>query len=279
MTRALGILLRIGVSVSILGVIVSRISLEESLARAARGTPGYLAGALALSFLGVVLVALRWRLIAGWLGLAMPAALAVRALFLAVFGGQVLPSAVGTDLLRGWLLARHASGVSRVVASLMVDRLVALFAACVLVLASHRGIVGIAAVLASGGVLCAVVLGLCRGMKLPLRLGPSALAVAIGLAVQAGTVGMAALAARAYGIDASLALWLSVIPLSVIASALPVSLNGWGVREAAIVVLAGPLGVPAADALVVSVTLGVLNMLSSLPGALVMVEGRRRDLV
>jgi hypothetical protein len=55
-----------------------------------------------------------------------------------------------------------------------------------------------------------------------------------------------------------------------------VSLNGWGVREGAIVVLAGPLGVPAPEALLVSMTLGVLSMLASLPGAVVLLRGRGR---
>jgi hypothetical protein len=89
---------------------------------------------------------------------------------------------------------------------------------------------------------------------------------------------MAALTARAYGIEASLALWFSIIPLSVIASAIPVSLNGWGVREAVILALGAPMGLPAAEALLVSVTLGVLNMIASLPGAVVILQGRRARL-
>jgi hypothetical protein len=83
---------------------------------------------------------------------------------------------------------------------------------------------------------------------------------------------VAALVATAYRLDGSLGLWISVIPLSVIFSAIPISVNGWGVREATIVVLAQKLGIAPADALLVSVTIGLLNMLASLPGAIVMLH-------
>jgi len=91
---------------------------------------------------------------------------------------------------------------------------------------------------------------------------------------QGAAVAVAALVATAYRVNGTLALWVSVIPLSVILSSIPVSVNGWGVREATIVALATPLGVAPADALLVSVTLGALNVLASLPGALVMLAGR-----
>jgi uncharacterized membrane protein len=89
---------------------------------------------------------------------------------------------------------------------------------------------------------------------------------------------MASLAASAYRVDGSLVLWLSVIPASVIVSSIPVSLNGWVVREATIVVLSAPLGLPAEEALLVSVTLGALNLVASLPGALVFLKARGRGL-
>jgi hypothetical protein len=38
------------------------------------------------------------------------------------------------------------------------------------------------------------------------------------------------------------------------------------------------MGLPAAEALLVSVTLGVLNMIASLPGAVVILQGRRARL-
>ncbi len=279
--------LKFAISVAIIAVILSRVSVQDLLARASSGIPLYLVAALSLALLMIVLVAVRWRLLARWLGLAMSIGFAVRALFLAVFGGQLLPSAVGADLLRGWLLARKTSGISRVVASLMADRLVALFAACLLMLLSDRAIarlmpsyaafVAPAAVVGSGAVLLVFLAGL-RRLKVTsgagLRASLLLLAVAVALVVQCGAVVAAALVAAAYRLDASLSLWIAVIPLSVILSTIPISVNGWGAREAAIVTLASRLGVAPVDALLVSVTLGVLNMIASLPGAVVMLRAR-----
>jgi len=287
MTSVIASTLRVVVSLSIIVVILSRVSVREMLARAASGVPLYFAGALALMLLSIVLVALRWRLLARWLGMAMSIKLAVRALFLAMFGGQVLPSALGADVLRGWLLARKTNGGARVVVSLVADRLVALFAACLLLLISDRAIarllpnvapfVAPLAVLCVGALLLAFLAGLRRMSVLDAEAGqakPLLLAIAIAVVVQGAAVATAALVATAYGMNGALALWVSVIPLSVILSSIPVSVNGWGVREAAIVTLAAPLGVAPADALLVSVTLGALNVLASLPGALVMLAGR-----
>jgi uncharacterized membrane protein YbhN (UPF0104 family) len=287
MRSAIASILRLSVSLSIIAVILSRVSIRDMLARAASGAPLYLAGALALMLLSIVLVALRWRLLAHWLGMAMSIGLAVRALFLAVFGGQVLPSALGADVLRGWLLARKTNGVARVVASLVADRLVALFAACLLLLISDRAIarllpmfapyVAPLAVLGVGAILLAFLAWLRRASVLdaPARQAkPLLLAMAIAVVVQGAAVATAALVATAYSMNGTLALWVSVVPLSVILSSIPISVNGWGVREATIVALAAPLGVAPADALLVSVTLGALNVLASLPGALVMLAGR-----
>lgn len=273
-------LLRLVVSASILGLILSRVSIPHPVSRAADHAALYLAAALAIAVLSIVLVALRWRLLARWLGLALPAALAVRALFLGVFGAQLLPSALGTDLLRGWLVARHVSGVGRIAASVIADRLVALFAVCLLfTLAnpvpkqlppSYAALLGPAAVLATGAILLVFLLGCGQ----PPRARPLLGALGLALAVHALSVVVAALAARAYGVDPSLRLWVSVVPLAVIASALPISINGWGVREATIVALAAPMGVSAPEALLVSLTIGALNLIASLPGALVMLRAR-----
>jgi uncharacterized membrane protein YbhN (UPF0104 family) len=276
------LLLKLAVSVSVLVLIASRVPLEDVAQRARGGAPLYLLAALLLILLGVVLVAVRWRLVAGWLGVAISPSLALRALFLGFLGGQVLPSAIGGDVLRGWLLVRQGTGLGKVVASLVADRLLGLFGVCLLLVltspvvrqlpAPYASLLAPVAVLASATLLCAFLLA----NRATLRAGSLLAGIALALVVHVLTVAVAVLAAKAYGIDASGEVWLSVIPLAVIAAALPISINGWGVREAAIVVLAAPLGVPAPQALLVSLTLGVLNALASLPGVAVMLSGRRR---
>lgn len=303
---AIWLLLRVGVSASILALILSRISTADLLGRVKGGAPVYLVAALLLVLLVMVLVALRWRLLANWLGLALPTSLAVRAVFLGFFGSQLLPSTVGVDLVRGYMLARHTAAIGRVAASVIADRLVGLFALCLLLVlanpvlpqlsAPYAGLVAPGGLLASGAVLLAFLLT-CSGIKVGARMRllrrlrelgtidgvrlqarPIAGAVALGLAIHALAVVTASLAARAYGIEPSLRVWVSIIPLSFLASAVPVSISGWGVREGAIILLAGPLGVSPAEALLVSLTIGVLNVVASLPGAVVLLRWHRADL-
>lgn len=272
-------LFRGAVSVSILAVVLARTSLEELAARAGAAAPGLLAAALAIVLLMYLLVSLRWRTLARWLGVALPMRLALRAVFLGLFGGQLLPATVGSDVVRGWAAARHAGAVRPAAASVVADRLVALFAACVLLALARASLGEIAlpfaafaapaAILASGVLLLAFLLA----CKVALRPGPIAAALALALAIHALGVLAAALAAAAYGVDASLGIWFSIIPVSLIACAVPVSINGWGVREAVIVTLAAAHGIAAADALLVSLTLGALNMAASLPGAYFLMSG------
>jgi len=306
LSNRVGLLLRVAISASILALILSRISVEDLLGRVKGGAPVYLVVALLLVLLIMVLVAARWRLLANWLGLAVPIRLAVRAVFLGFFGSQVLPSTVGVDLVRGYVLARHTAAIHRVAASVIADRLVGLFALCLLLAlfnpalpqlpAPYAGVVTPTALLVSGAVLLAFLLActgtniggrvrLLRRLREPgaidgvrLQARPIAGAIAVGLAIHALAVVTASLAARTYGIESSLAVWVSIIPLSFLASALPVSIGGWGVREGAIILLAGPLGVPPAEALLVSVTIGVLNVVASLPGAFVLLRWHRADL-
>lgn len=287
--------LRAAVSVSILVLIVSRTPLEDLVARAKGGTLVPLIAALLLVLLMAVLVTLRWRLLASSLGLAVPTTLAVRAVFLGLFGGQLLPSTVGTDVLRGWVVARQIGRIHCVAASVIADRLVALFAACLLLVLSYpslsqipapfAGLLAPVAVLVSGAVLLAFLLACTGALKrvlgiqiaflrelnaidgVMLQTKPILIAIVVAVLIHVIAIVAAAMTAAAYGIDTSLMIWLSIIPVSVIACAIPVSINGWGVREAVIVALAAGYGVPQADALLVSLTLGALNVVVSLPGA------------
>ena len=61
-----------------------------------------------------------------------------------------------------------------------------------------------------------------------------------------------------------------VVAVMLIVAAIPVSLAGWGVREVAAVTLLRTVGVPAESAVAVSVCFGVVLLLASLPGSVVL---------
>jgi len=100
-------------------------------------------------------------------------------------------------------------------------------------------------------------------------LRPAALAP-LGVAI----ITQIAMALSAYVLAASLHIDVGLIdcvllmqPVALI-TALPVSIGGWGTREAAMIGLFGLIAVPASAALALSVQLGLLNIVVTLPGGL-----------
>jgi glycosyltransferase 2 family protein len=91
----------------------------------------------------------------------------------------------------------------------------------------------------------------------------------IGLSVltQLIPVGALFLIAAGCGLQLPTTSFLVLGPSTMLAAALPLSLAGWGVREAALVVLLTEYGVVRSDAFAVSVLFGMLLIVAALPGA------------
>ena len=66
---------------------------------------------------------------------------------------------------------------------------------------------------------------------------------------------------------------LVLIPPVVLVSTIPISIAGWGVREAAMITLLALVGVAEADAFVLSVLFGLLTFGLGLPGGIVWIIG------
>ena len=76
------------------------------------------------------------------------------------------------------------------------------------------------------------------------------------------------LAAHAVQVPLTFFVVFAIGPVLLLAHVFPISIGGWGVREAAAVALLGLTGVDATSALLVSIMFGVLLVLTTLPGAL-----------
>jgi len=81
-------------------------------------------------------------------------------------------------------------------------------------------------------------------------------------------------AARAVGVEAPFTTLLPLVAPVLASMVVPVSVAGWGVREAAAAALWGAVGLPILDGMAISVAYGLLVLLSSLPGALVLLGSR-----
>ena len=260
--------------------------------------------AAGLILLMITLGAIRWHAILRQLGARVRFPDALRLFAIGAFFNVYLWGAVAGDALRGGLTWRAQASAATAINSVVLDRVAAVAAAATLVLLTAP-LFGARAGLAFTAVLAALAAGLLGGIvvsaqahRLPLDWQRSAWLRGIeGLSRAAATVflrpaalvtlaiaiaSQTAMVLATYVLAASLRVELGLVdclllmqPVALIA-ALPVSIGGWGTREAAMIALFGLIGVPASAALALSVQLGLLNLVATLPGGVLWLLTRDR---
>lgn len=292
------------VSLALLGFLFAQADWAAIGGRLADASPGLLLLGFCVKALTVPFAAARWRAIAAVAGARFGHLVSIRLMLVSLLFGQVLPGALGGDLVRGWLTWRLGHSPSAVMMALVVDRLAAMAGVVVLLAAGLPRLLSaapptvgwslaLAAAVTAAGL--AATLWLDR-LPLPGFLRRSALAglfdtaaqmrgaltpasggMALfhSVAVHLCTVGAAFVFARALGAPVGLLDCLAVLPFAIIAAALPVSLAGWGMREGSMVAGFALFGVAADDALLVSLLIGFSVLLMALPGAVVWLGWRQ----
>jgi uncharacterized membrane protein YbhN (UPF0104 family) len=103
--------------------------------------------------------------------------------------------------------------------------------------------------------------------------------LALALASQILIAISAYVVAASLGVEVSLIDCIVLMQPVVMITALPISIGGWGVRETAMIALFGLADVPSSAALALSIQLGLLGMVVSLPGILLwlMLKERARE--
>lgn len=82
------------------------------------------------------------------------------------------------------------------------------------------------------------------------------------------------LAARAVGVDVPLATLLPLVAPVLVSMLVPVTIAGWGIREGSAALVWSAVLLPAADGVAVSMAYGLLVLLSSLPGAVILLTAQ-----
>ena len=283
-------LLRLGLSFVLLLALLSWFDGREVLNRLARMDLRWAAPALLLSVLQILLLAWRWRFTAARLGLHMPYRLALREYYLGVFLNQLLPGGVLGDVSRAWRHARSTARARTAVHAVVLERIllqsvmliVALVSLAALPLPWSEGALWVLALL----VLMLASVGLLRTFRNRLQwLGSAAAELArdarsaflpgTTLALQLASALLFVLAnlvvfvaaARSLGSTLPLSTLLPLIAPVLLAMMLPVTVAGWGLREAAAALLWGLSGLSATEGIAIAVTYGLLFLLAALPGA------------
>lgn len=299
MTRRWTPLFKLGASLLLVGWVAWSLDFN-ALGRVLGGidVQGLLLAVLLLAAQSLV-IGWRWRRIVMHLGGRMRGRDAVRWVLIGQFFNGALPTSIGGDALRIWLLHRSGAGTDLAVQSVLIERVSGLVVLGLIVslcvpavwsasASSPATTLGLAL---AGPVLALAVIGLVLVGRIGSALLPPRVAAALrngieslrpfvrrprlvaevaGMACIASLIGFAAghFLAQALGILTSFWATAALLGGAMILSVAPVSLGGWGVREVGMVALFGSVGVPAEPALALSLLWGVLPLLIALPAFL-----------
>jgi glycosyltransferase 2 family protein len=297
---------RIAVTATLLGLLAVSIDWDSVGDALADASWGWFIAAVGLLFGSFIVASERWRLLLAVAEIPSGAVATMRAYIAGAFANNVLPTGFGGDALRALLVTGPGASLARSLTSVVVDRTTAL--GCGVGLAwvgilvdpneiDSSQLIPLAAVSAAGLVGLLLTLAVLRhgglARRLPERVRPAlaqvgetlrafaadrrllGFVVVLGLLFQLMIVLSTWALAETLGLDLSPALLAVVIPLVLIATALPISIGGFGVREGSFVALLADAGVSSADATLLSLLSAAAMALASLPGGLVMLQGGR----
>jgi hypothetical protein len=286
---------KIAVTVTLLWFALRGVELSLLGADVARAHTGTLVLAVLVLALQPLLGALRWHVIMRELGAPVTLAQSGRITYASTFLSQVVPGGAG-DALRMWLSFREGHGLAHALNGVALDRVVSLailMAVAALGLAALEGYPQLSALehslvpLAVAAFLGVGVLLLLDRLPASLRrfraaqglaalardarrlmLSPRAapLVTALALLGIANLCASLCLLMLAFNVPLEPRLLAAAVPPVILASSLPVSVGGWGTREAAVVVMFGALAAPAEPGIVASIAFGLASILVSLPG-------------
>lgn len=282
--------LKIIVSIALLVLLFHYVDVDSVLARLQQVNYAWVALACLLLMGGYVLSAIRWTWLARGLGLAVRATRKIKIYFLGMFLSLFLPSTIGGDFARGFLLARGRQGAGwAAAASVILERVNGLLALTVVTTVCMLSVdiplhwrnlwlIGVAALW----------LGMLTypfwhrrlpgflhrwqgvGIDRPEFFNAWWKAMSISLSFQVVVIATTMILGHAAGLEMSWAAYGVMVGLVSIASTMPVSFNGFGVREAGYVGFATYFGGnPEAAAAMAALWVIVLAVVAA-PGAWVL---------
>ncbi len=294
------------VSGALIWWLLARIDTASVIEGLGRVSVGPLVLALVTILFATGLLSLRWTAVNKLLDIPLRLARALRLTFIGLFFSQTLPSTIGGDFMRVWFVYRDGIPMDRAASSVVLDRLCA-FAALLMVVGLSLpmlfaiiedstprwslplivvlGICGFVTLFALGGrlgdifarwkVTRAIVVLARDARRLNASFASLVQILAMALAIHLLMVLAVWLIGQSIGAGIALLHCLVFVPPVTLISLVPVSVAGWGIREGAMIVAFGFVGVPEADSLVVSVLLGLILVAAGAPGGLMwLAEGR-----
>ena len=136
MRRILFSTIKILISLALLYLALRKVNLTELASRINNlASLGWIVAAIAVTFLQIFVGVLRWRRVSAECGAPLGLQQAMRFNLIGAFFNQTLPSSIGGDAVRLWLVARGGAGWRAATYSIFVDRAIGLIALAIVIVA------------------------------------------------------------------------------------------------------------------------------------------------
>jgi glycosyltransferase 2 family protein len=308
-SSSLQLLCKIVITIAVFWLVFHEVDLGGMVEIVRNQNHAILLAVVAVSTIHIYIGPLRWQIILvallGGKDKALSLFSLIRIYYISLFFNCCMPGAVGGDVVRVWLAKSQEIPLSICVNSVIIDRMMALLALVMVViltmpmLAATVGfdatpILPVLVTLAIAGLwfllkadrllarfnhLSAVqwFLNLLMGIRLILRKPLVFISVLVlAIAMQFVFSLSAWLLAQSLSINMTLLQSITLMPIVLLVTMLPISIGGWGVREVGIIGMLGLIGVPKASALILSLQLGFIAVLVSLPASILWLARRKR---
>lgn len=290
------LLLKLVVAGILLWYVLQKVDLALLMTRFENLQLKWVVAGLVILFGLLLLTGVRWHIVSGVVGASISYRLAIRLTLLGQFLNQVLPSSVGGDGVRAWLLSREGISIRLTLVSVVCDRVAGLVILIIIVAITLPILLllGVTAIptawplsigaLTIGGLYLLYRWGntisdwlstqpmirpvsvIVRNLRMVLFSQQNGLQIAT-LSVLAQVLTILSLYLLALSLQIELGMiHLLMFPLIILISSIPISFAGWGLRESAMVVGLGFTSMPASEALALSVTYGLGLLCIGLPG-------------
>src|SRR5947209_3158237 len=300
MRGALILIARILVSLALLYLALRGINFTAIEMRLSQINLGWIALAVLITIAQIFVGALRWREISSLCHAPLTDLQAFRYNMIGAFFNQTLPSSIGGDAVRLWLVNRTGAGWRAATYSILTDRAIGLIALALIVVASlpwsygmiadSKGrlalvLVDFAALLGGLGFLllgrlpwpwlkhwwptkhihaCSVI---ANKVIFDRQSGPKIAILSLSIHVLAVVIAWCAV--RSISAPANFEQVFMLIPPIMLITMMPISIAGWGVREATMMVAFGYAGLAQTDGTVVSILFGAVYFVVGGIGGLV----------
>jgi uncharacterized membrane protein YbhN (UPF0104 family) len=302
MRRFLTFSARVIVSLALLCVALRGINFAAIQSRLSQISPGWMGFALLLAVLQCFIAAVRWHEVSAQCSAPLTDLQAFRYNMIGAFFNQTLPSSIGGDAVRLWLVQRSGAGWRAATYSVLTDRAIGLIALALIVVASlpwsyhliadGKGRVALVAVdvLALAGGLGFLLLGhlnwawlkrwwptrhahawsvITNRVIFGRKSGP--VVAVTSLSGQLLSVVIAWCAVRSIAASVNFEELFLLTPPILLITMVPISIAGWGLREATMMVAFGYAELSQTEGTVVSILFGAVYFVLGALGGLVWV--------